>query len=297
MALINPEITVIIATYNWSSVLPYSIGSVLKQTFQDFEVLVMGDGCTDDSEAVIRTINDPRIFWHNLSHHHGSQFAPNNEGLQRARGRYIAYLGHDDLWLPHHLEKLKIALDKGAEWTYGLTCVIGPQGAYQRPFPMQADYKAGMWISPSCLMHTAEIGKRVGCWSDYRTVSMLPDSEFCYKLSLASASHRFVPHLLTIKFPAGDRKDVYKTRPSEEQESWFKRLYDRDTDIATLEATLLTELVLHTDQKLRQALSYRQALKLVMHETTKRIFRTFVPIKPLLPGERVNKMRKFKGAS
>jgi len=42
-----PRVTVIMATYNWATVLPYSIGSVLDQTFTDFELLVIGDGCTD----------------------------------------------------------------------------------------------------------------------------------------------------------------------------------------------------------------------------------------------------------
>jgi hypothetical protein len=48
----SPRVTVIIPTYNWSSVLPYSIGSALRQSFTDFELLVIGDGCTDDSEQV-----------------------------------------------------------------------------------------------------------------------------------------------------------------------------------------------------------------------------------------------------
>src|SRR5438552_3536771 len=58
-----PRVSVVIATYNWSSVLPFSIGSVLRQTFSDFEVLVIGDGCTDDSERVVAAIDDPRIRW------------------------------------------------------------------------------------------------------------------------------------------------------------------------------------------------------------------------------------------
>ena len=61
-----PRVTVIIATYNWSTVLPYSIASVLDQRFGDFEVLVIGDGCTDDSEQVVSSVADARVHWHNL---------------------------------------------------------------------------------------------------------------------------------------------------------------------------------------------------------------------------------------
>ena len=112
----NPSVTVIIPTCNWGSVLPYSIGSVLRQTFTDFE----GDGCTDESEAVVRGVGDPRVKWINLATNTGHHSEPNNEGLRQARGQYIAYLGHDDLWLPHHLSCLISALKQGADLAYGI---------------------------------------------------------------------------------------------------------------------------------------------------------------------------------
>jgi len=85
-----PLLTIIIPTYNWSTVLPYSIGSALRQTFSNFEVLVVGDGCTDDSESVVRTHGDKRVRWINLPANTGHQSAPNNEGLRQALGEYIA---------------------------------------------------------------------------------------------------------------------------------------------------------------------------------------------------------------
>jgi glycosyltransferase involved in cell wall biosynthesis len=106
-----PRVTVIIPTYNWSTVLSYAIRSVLRQTFTDFELLVIGDGCTDDSEQVVSAIDDPRVQWINLPVNSRHQSTPNNEGLKRASGEYIAYLGHDDLWLPHHLGVTVAALD------------------------------------------------------------------------------------------------------------------------------------------------------------------------------------------
>lgn len=86
----TPRVTVIIPTYNWSSALPYSIGSVLRQGFGDFELLVIGDGCTDDSAAVVGGIGDPRVRWINLPVNAGHQSAPNNEGIRQARGDVIA---------------------------------------------------------------------------------------------------------------------------------------------------------------------------------------------------------------
>ena len=90
MTITHPPVTIIIPTYNWSSVLPYSIGSALQQTFSDFELLVIGDGCTDDSESVVKAIGDERVRWINLPINTGHQSEPNNEGLRQACGEFIA---------------------------------------------------------------------------------------------------------------------------------------------------------------------------------------------------------------
>ena len=82
----SPMVSVIIATFNWSAALRLAIRSVLGQTLQAFEILVVGDACTDDSEAVVEAFGDARIRWLNLAHNAGSQHAPNNAGLNAARG-------------------------------------------------------------------------------------------------------------------------------------------------------------------------------------------------------------------
>ena len=73
---VAPRVSVIIATYNWATVLPYSIGSVLDQTFTDFELLVVGDGCTDESADVVASFQDPRVHWVNLPRNTGHQAGP-----------------------------------------------------------------------------------------------------------------------------------------------------------------------------------------------------------------------------
>jgi glycosyltransferase involved in cell wall biosynthesis len=87
---VKPQVTVILSTYNWSSVLRHAIASVLGQSFADFELLVIGDGCTDDSEQVAAESGDPRVRWIGLPKNSGHQSVPNNEGLRQARGAFIA---------------------------------------------------------------------------------------------------------------------------------------------------------------------------------------------------------------
>ena len=100
-----PYFTIVVATFNRSRHIVPTIEAALEQTFTDFELLVVGDGLTDDTlDHVPR--NDPRVGVIGLPWNSGSQARPNNVGIAAARGRYIAYLGHDDIWMPDHLAAL-----------------------------------------------------------------------------------------------------------------------------------------------------------------------------------------------
>jgi glycosyltransferase involved in cell wall biosynthesis len=209
----TPRVTVLMATYNWSSVLPYSIGSALLQTLADFELLVLGDGCTDDSEQVVRGIDDPRVHWIDLPRH-GHQSGPNNEGIRRARGEYIAYLGHDDLWLPHHLEVLVAALDAGADVAHSAISVV----------PVDASPTHAATLPPTSVAHRRAMIDRIGGWSDYRQLKVMPEQDLWQRAGRAGMRFTFVPRLTAIKFPAAWRRDVYRERPSHEQAAWLARI-------------------------------------------------------------------------
>src|SRR3954471_8288451 len=109
-----PLVSVIIPTWNRAPMLRLAIATVLAQDLAggDFEVLVIGDACTDDSAAVVASFADPRLHWHNLAQNSGSASVPTNAGLRRARGRYIAHLGHDDFWFPWHLSALVSVIEQ-----------------------------------------------------------------------------------------------------------------------------------------------------------------------------------------
>jgi len=105
-----PKVSVIIPTYNRATLLPAAVESVLRQSFQDFEIIVVDDASQDGTLDVIRTFTDRRI--HHIRHDaHKGQGVSRNAGIRNAFGEYIAFLDDDDEWLPEKLEKQVFLLD------------------------------------------------------------------------------------------------------------------------------------------------------------------------------------------
>lgn len=99
-----PRVSVVIPTWERSRLLRRAIESVLTQTEQDFELLVVDDGSpTDAAERVVKACADTRARYLKLPHHQGVS-AARNAGILAATGKYVAFLDDDDEWLPEKLE-------------------------------------------------------------------------------------------------------------------------------------------------------------------------------------------------
>jgi glycosyltransferase involved in cell wall biosynthesis len=99
-----PLVSVVIPTYNRARLLPKAVGSVLSQTYTEFEVIVVDDASTDNTEEAINDIADERIRYIRHEENRGGS-AARNTGIKAARGEYIAFQDSDDEWLPGKLEK------------------------------------------------------------------------------------------------------------------------------------------------------------------------------------------------
>lgn len=99
----NPYFSVIIPVYNRAQLLERSLGSVLKQSFRDFEVIVVDDGSDDHFSEAITKFQDLRLKVIRLSQNHGVSFA-RNRAVEKSKGSFLAFLDSDDEWLAHKLQ-------------------------------------------------------------------------------------------------------------------------------------------------------------------------------------------------
>jgi glycosyltransferase involved in cell wall biosynthesis len=101
----TPFFSVIIPTYNRRHLFDIALKSVLNQTYKDFEVIVVDDGSTDQTNEVIKNFDDARIKYL-YQENHGVSHA-RNRGLGISRGKFIAFLDSDDRWVPQKLRRVK----------------------------------------------------------------------------------------------------------------------------------------------------------------------------------------------
>lgn len=106
------KVSIVLATYNRLKDLPRCIDSVLQQTFQDWELVIIDDGSTDATAdyALRLVMQDPRIRYMKQSNR--KQALAKNAGIQASFGRFITFIDSDDRYLPHHIES-RLALFEG----------------------------------------------------------------------------------------------------------------------------------------------------------------------------------------
>lgn len=226
-----PEVSVIVATYNWADALRCSLASILAQTMGDFEVLIVGDACTDESAAVVESFGDQRLHWFNLPANSGSQSIPNNYGLERARAPNIAYLGHDDLWWPTHLEQGLALLtpDGPADVVAAAAISYGPEGSGVRAitglFP-EGGFTPRYFFPPSSMLHRRALCDQIGLWRAIEETNLPVDMDFLVRCYEAGARFASTNDLTVAKLNAAWRRDAYRRRSAVEQALMLAQMRD-----------------------------------------------------------------------
>ena len=224
-----PPLTVVTSTSNWARALAQAIPTALAQTYGDFEYLIIGDCCTDETEDLVRSFKDPRIVWRNLGENTGNQSGVNKIALEMARGDSIAYLNHDDLWFPDHLDTVLTPLRERELDVVSAVCLeIGAAGHHYRgllglPIPSAP---GAVDISPmtTSVVHTARAARQAGGWIDWRDTHEIPTQDFFRRLRYLRRRFAIVSAVTSLKFHSGDRKNSYRLKDAGEQEAWAARM-------------------------------------------------------------------------
>lgn len=140
----QPAVSVIMPTYNRADYLKKAVQSVLDQTFNDFEIIVINNYSTDDTLEVINAFNDSRIKVINFKNK-GLIAKSRNQGIMQSVGKYVAFLDDDDLWCPDKLELQIKYMDEHPDFdlVYSNTLIIDEHGTKKGLLKDSKDAKTG----------------------------------------------------------------------------------------------------------------------------------------------------------
>jgi glycosyltransferase involved in cell wall biosynthesis len=210
-------------TYHRPISLKLAIQSILRQSFKSFHLYVVGDGCTDDTENVVKklqSLSPGKITWFNLRRNHGgghwrhlkgdSGAAARNYGFHISKEPYIAYLDDDDMYHTDHLELLHKTLTAGDyDFVYSKGVFIYPQRG-SRELIIGSEPPRYQGLGTNAIMHTRTIANRVmfsipspqrehgmdkGLWKSSKATLAAHDWELIQRFLAAGGRWKFIPKI------------------------------------------------------------------------------------------------------
>lgn len=218
---LTPRFSVLVPTHNQRKLLVLAIRSALAQSFEDFEILVVADGCTDGTQHAVRAIGDPRIRLFDLPKAPGFGYANRNVALREARGELIAFLAHDDLFLPDHLELMsRVFDDPAAQWAYSRPVIVESDGACHPSFQnlhvpthLLGFLERKITVPASTVVYRRVCHERFGYWDE--SLTNAGDRELWSRLirGAGTGAIRFVSEPTALHFRAPWRTDLRVAGP------------------------------------------------------------------------------------
>ncbi|GAB2786743.1 glycosyltransferase [Rhabdobacter roseus] len=225
----SPLISIILATYNRSNVLFFTICSIIEQSYSNWELIVVGDCCTDNTQEVVSAFEDSRIQFINLPENFGEQSGPNNEGLKKARGPFIAFMNHDDLWFQDHLQvcldslrqkQADLMLAAGIiDYTDGKKFDISGLPSRQHGF-----HPARLFVPASNWLFRKELIQEVGFWRPARDLYLVPSHDWLERVHKLGKKIAFTEQITVLALPSSSRRNAYLDRAYLENEKYYQQV-------------------------------------------------------------------------
>lgn len=207
----NIYVSIIMPVYNSGQYLPDAIESVRNQTYQNWELIIVDDHSTDNSTKIIEkyALTDSRIVPIYL-HHNGGAAAARNVGIERRRGRFLAFLDSDDTWSERKLEIQLAFMEKNhyvfTYTSYDLMTQNGLKMGVKVTVPYRLSYrealtKTAISTITVCLdtdqLSSVKMPLLKGAEDTATWLSILKNIEFAYGIDMILASYRQVPTSLS----------------------------------------------------------------------------------------------------
>jgi glycosyltransferase involved in cell wall biosynthesis len=233
-----PKISIIIPTYNSSLFLKRTVKSVLSQTFTDWELLMVDDCSTDNTAELIEefTKQDSRIKLYKTPQNSGGPATAKNIGINNAQGEYVAFLDHDDEWLPEKLKKQLELFETSKNEKLGLvSCyinirdnntkkIISKHRTLYKENTLSMLLQYNFLVTSSCVMTKLEILKKVGLFDTDFKVS--DDWDMWLRIIKSRYELDFIPECLVDYFVHENNLSSNKEREVEE----FKLLFNKNNE-------------------------------------------------------------------
>lgn len=267
----DPLVSVVIAAYNSSARLRCAVESIMIQDFQDFEVVVVGDACSDNSEQVLQEFGSARIRWENLEQNWGEQSVPSNRGIELSNGEFIFFLNQDDIWLRNHVTScLDTMKESSAElvWSPFLNIPPGsrpgdPRGSgvvlsgVTEGFP---NFHPRTFIPASCTAWRASALNSIGGWRSAARLAVSPSQDLLWRAYRSGIRMSGNPFPTVLVLGSGSRPGSFSPEYHDgENGEWLRAV---KADDGTIERELvrgsLTKVVVEQRKRtLKQVLRWR----------------------------------------
>jgi glycosyltransferase involved in cell wall biosynthesis len=234
--MMNPKVSILMATWNRASIISRAIESVLEQSFRDWELIIADDGSTDNTPEVVNDWQkkEARIVYVRSVVNQG--ISKNyNQGLRVARGEYVAMIDDDDPWCDNDkLKKQVDFLDKNPEYVGcgGGVIVVDPSGRelykYFKPESDKEIRKYMLFSNPmanSTTVFRRKVGEKVR-WYD-ETVRYSGDRDFWLKMGLQGKLYNF-PQYFSYYTMSDENTSIAKIRPHLKASLMIMRRYKKN---------------------------------------------------------------------
>jgi glycosyltransferase involved in cell wall biosynthesis len=234
--ILHPRVSVVIPTYNRENELRRCLDSLVKQTIDDFEVLVCDDGSTDKTSKVVKDYVPLLDITYDYAENFGGPARPRNRGIKLARAPYIAFLDSDDWWMPNKLEMSVQYLDAGADIVFhDLWNVLNPdqkvfKNRIKTHSPVSPVFESllcsGTRIPNSSIVVRASSIRAIGEICEDRELIAVEDFDALLRLSRITEKFVRIPECLGFYWNGGGNISAASSKTILQTEAVYKRHLD-----------------------------------------------------------------------